>query len=176
MRSDIPVCSAQTLLVAAQQRPGDAGAPAAWDSGPMVLRTPERTVRPDHSLVQRTNRNGSRKEPRDENISTCPGIRVFDVGAGMYLHAAHSLGATALAVPTGECYTLAERVPASVRQGVLRAVGSARHHEMRVQHGVAARHALSLGAGGSRNGTLQCRVYSAVRYTNRPSASPYDRS
>src|SRR3569833_861177 len=98
----------------------------------MELRTPGRRVRPVRTLVQKTNRNGSRKEPRDEDIPTCPGIRVFDVVAGMFLHAARSFRTTALAVPTGCRFSGAERVPASVRQGVLRAVRSARHHEMRL--------------------------------------------
>jgi len=137
---NIPVCSAQTpgWCVASCRCACSVGLRANGIEDPGAYSSPVR------SLVQKTNRNGSRKEPRDENMSTCPGISVFDVVTGMYLHAAQSPASTALAVPAGECYTGAGRVPASVWQGMLWAVGSTRYHEMRLQHRVATRHAVSL--------------------------------
>ena len=79
-------------------------------------------------IVRKTNRNGSRKEPRDDTITSRTGI-TFAVPAAKL-----RIGASVDGIePTG-------RVPATVWQGVL--WQHTQRHEVRMQHRVAARHSI----------------------------------
>ena len=76
--------------------------------------------------VRKTNRNGSRKEPRDDTITSRTRITYALFAAEL------RIGASADGIePT-------ERVPATVWQGVL--WEHTQRHEVRMQHRVAARH------------------------------------
>src|SRR6267154_5787078 len=79
-------------------------------------------------IVRKTNRNGSRKEPRDDTITSRTG-NPFALPAAKLC-----IGASADGIePTG-------RVPATVWQGVLWKY--TQRDEVRMQHGVAARYSV----------------------------------
>ena len=90
--------------------------------------------------VRKTNRNGSRKEPRDDTITSRTRI-TFALPAAKLCISASADGIE----PT-------ERVPATVWQGVL--WKSTQRNEVRMQHGVAARYSVPVSA--------QCSEYAKV--------------
>ena len=91
-------------------------------------------------IVRKTNRNGSRKEPRDDTITSRTWITYALSAAKL------RIGASADGIePT-------ERLPATIWQGVL--WKHTQRHEMRLQHRVAARHFLPV--------TAQCSVYATL--------------